>query len=224
MPATDFGWSLNEKPPIFQVYGTKRKCASAPTEETLLVKDCPKRRCLETDMTSESVAMETQPISDYYISQQIPSDPCPQSLCSPLQFPVKTVSTPTAAVQNKNHLPTFSTDSAEVENNNHLPCHQSPVFHTQSLHSLSHRNDQFDMERGPHHEVATSERLSTHDLSDAAAGMEEDSPELQQSRLAYCDRFCSGGDVSPTSQRVRCFCVPSWEGLVTGRTYFSDYY
>lgn len=215
MPATDFGWSLNEKPPIFQVYGTKRKCSSIPADEAELVKDCPKRRCLATDETSVSVSMEMQheTVSDHclstYVSQQIPSVHNQQPLCSHQHFPGNTLST---------HI-------AQPENNNHLPSLQAPVFQAKSHQIVPHGSSQHGMMIELPVEVNSTARLQTDDLRDAAASMEaEESPDPQHSRLAYCDRLCLGGDVSPTSRRVRCFCMPSWEGLIDGRQYLSDYY
>lgn len=210
MPATDFGWSLDEKPPIFQVYGTKRKCSSKPEEETELATDSPKRRCLSNVTT---ISMETQPqiVSDHLSScmpQQILADHSQKSLASPQTVPDNTLLTP----------------AAQLENNNYISPSQPEVFHLQH-----HEDVLYSSQPGMVLEVAeegdSGARLQTEDLSDTGSSMEaEESPELHKSQLAYCDKLCLGGNVSPTSHRVRCYCMPSWEGLTDGRQYFSDYY
>lgn len=36
--------------------------------------------------------------------------------------------------------------------------------------------------------------------------------------------LCRLGEMSPTTSRVRCYCKPSWEGMLSMRPYISDIY
>jgi hypothetical protein len=42
--------------------------------------------------------------------------------------------------------------------------------------------------------------------------------------MLFTDRFFRQGDQSPQSGRVRCYCKPSWEGMLDTAPYISDVY
>ncbi|KAL5006733.1 hypothetical protein ScPMuIL_015539 [Solemya velum] len=206
MPVSDLSWNLTTRPPLFQVYGTKRKLASTGSTDSQH-SISPKKRCmlpLEPKLESNE-GMEINHNTMGITNNNTPDTP---SLNQWHQEAAVLANNPQISNQTQASLELCD----RLHNNNNSECH--PSLHTSDMnmaHSETYSSGIKFVE--PSHQDRN------------CSSMEEDTvPEQPRSKIVFCDQYCVGGDQSPTSGRVRCFCKPSWEGLMEMQPYVSDYY
>ncbi|KAL3842405.1 hypothetical protein ACJMK2_020440 [Sinanodonta woodiana] len=233
MPATNLGWLLDQNPPVFQVYGSKRKspCLGPPALETDEVHFAAKRKCARSEPILQN---EMNQYMDFTSDNQISvhnSLPECNLMCQkqqPFDLTQCPVATPIfdAAINTMSSVSVPEQGQRDLIENNSSDTNNNTNSHLMS--QVQHAVEQNDMVMNLDHETYTFSPAHVGDVrqnDEACSSMEsEGATDPNQYSTAYCDKFCIGGDYSPRSGQVRCLCRPSWEGLLDVRPYVSDYY
>ncbi|XP_033753082.1 uncharacterized protein LOC117336580 [Pecten maximus] len=232
MPLSDFTWSLQaQKPFIHEVYPNKKRKApgfgdadrEVPSQSEngeLMESSTFKRRCV--DASGDDVMAEVNHNISASENLNFPSVQTSQPQgCWPLHPQSN------GTFFNPLVMTSGMQDDESLCGNPNLPTNQQQ-------HLISQQSIQ-DMQQPPLNEDCMIMNLNEETYSTTSINVTEEQmaystmdsdgvPDHEQYKLEMCDSNCFEVERNPVSSKVKCYCRPSWEGVMEMRPYVSDYY
>ncbi|XP_013398168.1 uncharacterized protein LOC106164714 [Lingula anatina] len=215
MPVTTgFEWNMERGPifrsPLFQVYGTKRKNSEGNIEPNILENDTDlsfKRRCIWPADVKEQTPTQAMEINHNVPNQHFKQLQQEQNHISP-------------------DLPIPAPWSSELQSQ--LTSGNQPWQPVKVVPQNASSRQDVHIQPGNIMDL-NDECYSMSEVEDACVNMDSDCvPDPQQYNQrenTNCPQsMCQGGNISPNSGLVRCFCKPNWDPLMDLRPYISDVY
>ncbi|OWF46747.1 uncharacterized protein LOC110455235 [Mizuhopecten yessoensis] len=234
MPLSDFTWNLQtQQPVIHEVYPKKRKAPGfgdadrvVPSQNNNgeeMENNVWKRRCMEA--SGDDVMAEVNHNMSTSENLNIPSvQPSQPQGCWPLNPQSNSMFinplVMTSAMQEDDEcVPVVANMSSSQQVN--FPTQQS--IQDEQSHQQPFNDDCMIMNLNEETYSRTSGNIIEEQM--AYSSMDSDGvPDPEQYKLEMCNSNCFDGERNQPSSKVKCYCRPSWEGLMEMRPYVSDYY
>ncbi|XP_069134163.1 uncharacterized protein [Argopecten irradians] len=221
MPMSDFTWNLQAQHPfIHQVYPKKRKAPGfgdadkevPSNHEELMENSTFKRRCTEasgdhdvmTEVNHNISASENLNFPSVQTTQSQSCWPLPPQPNSLFINPLVMTSAMQDEESDNTNQPFISPPERDM---------QPPLIGGDCM--IMNLNE----------ETYSTTTIDVTEEQMAYSAMESDGvPDQEQYKLEMCDTNCFDIEKGPVSSKVKCYCRPSWEGVMEMRPYVSDYY